>query len=822
MVRLQRIRCRVAIARRADGDLGSRNVVRMGGNGSSAPRSLADDLRARSDTGLGALLHARPDLVNPVPVDIAQLASRATTRASIVRAIDRMNSFTLHVLDAIAILPEPATPRSVGALLGVPEPAARAAVDELRTAAIVWGSDDDLRMVRAVHEILGPYPAGLGPPLREVLATQSPRRLASLAADVGLDSAGGPKTDAHSIADVIMDRLDDLLAELGDEATEVLRMLAEGPPTGRVDDAQREVGIATARTPIDTLLARGLLIPIDEATVVLPREVGIQLRGGALRYEISAEPPVPAGTQRDPTTVDRTAGAGAFETTRRIETLLDLWSADPPTVLRAGGLGVRDLRRTARALDADEPAAGLLADLAYAAGLVAPSSDFDQVWLPTPSSDTWRRLEPADRWAAIAGAWLGTSRTAGLIGSRDERGRLVTALGRELGRPLAPEIRRLVLDVLADVPLGMAPEVDQVLAAVRWIRPRHAARGAGRLRDDLVRWTLREAEVLGLTGHGALATYIRPLLAGRHVEAAAALAAVMPERVDHILIQADFTAVAPGPLAPDIARELAQLADVESRGGATVHRFTAASIRQALDAGQTATDVHAFLKQVSRTPVPQPLTYLVDDVARQHGRLRVGGASSFVRCDDEATLARILADPLAGALGLRRLAPTVLGSDLDPVVLLERLRGIGLHPTAEAADGSVAVRREEARRAPDRTRTEPRFDRPAPADALLAAAVRAIRAGDRTTSSRLAGAAPARLGRSASAQTIADLRRALDDGSTVWIGYVDHDGVTTERVVDPVNLDGGWLAAFDHRAGAVRSFAVHRISGVAPVDAASR
>ena len=86
--------------------------------------------------------------------------------------------------------------------------------------------------------------------------------------------------------------------------------------------------------------------------------------------------------------------------------------------------------------------------------------------------------------------------------------------------------------------------------------------------------------------------------------------------------------------------------------------------------------------------------------------------------------------------------------------------------------------------------------------------------------SRPADASPARLGRSASAQTLADLRHALDEGSTVWIGYVDHDGVTTERVVDPVELDGGWLAAFDHRAGAVRSFAVHRISGVAPVDAA--
>jgi Helicase conserved C-terminal domain len=787
----------------------------MGRNGASTTRSLADDLRARPDAELGSLLRARPDLVNPVPVDVAQLAARATTRASIVRTIDRMNRFTLHVIDAIAILDEPVTPGAVGALLGVPEPAVIATVDELRTAAIVWGSDDDLRMVRAVHEVLGAYPAGLGPPLQQALLAHSPDRLATLAADLGLD-AGDPTAHAHAIADAVTDRIDQTLADLGDEASEVLRLLAEGPPTGRVDDAQREVSIATARTPIDTLLARGLLIPVDAATVVLPREIGLHLRGGVLRPGISSEPPEPTGKERNPATVDRNAGAGAVEAIRRIEALLDAWSADPPPVLRAGGLGVRDLRRSAQAIDTDEADAGLLADLAYTAGLVAPSTDFDQAWLPTPTSDAWRRLEPAQRWTTIALCWLTTSRTAGLIGSRDERDRPVTALGGELSRPLAPEIRGLVLDVLAALPPGIAPEPDAIREAVRWSRPRRG----GRLRDDIVGWTLREAEVLGLTGHGALASYVRPLLAGEHDEAAAALAAVLPEPLDHILIQADLTAVAPGPLRPDIARQLGQLADVESRGGATVHRFTTTSVRRALDAGKTAGDVHAFLAQVSRTPVPQPLRYLVDDLARQHGRLRVGAASSFVRCDDEAVLARIMADPLAGALGLRRIAPTVLVSALDLSTLLERLSGMGVHPTAEAADGSLAVASPVDRRAPDRTDTEPSFDRPRPTDALLAAAIRAIRAGDRSAANRPADAAPARLGRSASAQTIADLRRALDDGSTVWIGYVDHDGATSERVVDPVRLEGGWLAAFDHRAGAVRSFAVHRISGVAPVVAA--
>ena len=788
----------------------------MGTNGPSTPRSLADALRARSDLELGALLRARPDLLNPVPVDVAQLAARATTRASIVRALDRMNRFTLHVVDAIAVLEEPITPRAISTVLGVPEPAVRTTVDELRTAAIVWGSDDDIKMVRAVHEVLGPYPARLGPPLRQGLLAYSPSRLANLAADLGLDSAGDPTKNALAIAETVIDRIDQTLAELGDEASEVLHLLAAGPPTGRLDDAQRDVSIATARTPIETLLARGLLVAVDAETVVLPNEIGLHLRGGLRRSGVSIEAPELNGTQADPTTVDRTAAAGASEAIRRIEALLDAWAAEPPPVLRAGGLGVRDLRRSAQAIDADEADAGLLADLAYAAGLIAPSSDFDQAWLPTAKSDAWRRLEFADRWTTIVGTWLATSRTAGLIGSRDERDRPVTALGGELSRPLAPEIRRLVLDALAQLPPGTAPEPGAVRQAIQWTRPRRG----GRVRDDIVGWTVREAEVLGLTGHGALASYVRPLLTGEHDEAAAALAAVLPEPLDHILIQADLTAVAPGPLRPDIARELALLADVVSRGGATVHRFTAASVRRALDAGQTAADVHSFLARVSRTPVPQPLTYLVDDVARQHGRLRVGAASSFVRCDDEAVLAQIMADPLAEALGLRRIAPTVLASTLDPSTLLERLSGMGVHPTAEAADGSLAIERAVARRAPDRTVNEPTVDRPKPTEALLTAAVRAIRAGDRTTASRPPDAGPTRLGRSASAQTIADLRRALDNGSTVWIGYVDHDGATSERVVDPVRLEGGWLAAFDHRAGAVRSFAVHRISAVAPVDAA--
>lgn len=793
----------------------------MGTVTAAKPRSLADDLRARSDDELAALLCARPDLLAPIPVGFGQLAIRATTRASVVRALDRLDRFTLHVIEALLILPEPATPVMVRDLLGVPQSAVRAAIDTLRTQALAWGFPAGVRVVRTVSEILGPHPAGLGPPMAEALAVHPPARLSRLCDDLTVPSTGDPARDAAALADAIPSLLGELLSEVSTEAVSALRELAAGPPSGRVADARRDVSRVSARTPVEQLLARGLVVPTSETTVVLPREIALHLRGGVLHPSIRSATPVPATVTREPDAVDRTAGSGAFETVRRIETMLDAWTQAPPPVLRHGGLGVRDLRRLSRVLDVDEASAALLAEVAYATGLVAASDEVGPVWLPTPTYDSWLQDEPAGRWTALAAAWLTSSRVAGLVGSRDDRNRLVPPLSRDVDRPLAAEFRRLALGVLAALPAGSAPEPTDVLDAIRWQRPRRG----GRLRDDVVRWTLREAEVLGITGHGALTRYVHPLLDGRPPEAArkataAGLAAVLPAPLDHVLIQADLTAVAPGPLRPDLARELALMSDVESRGGASVHRFTPDSIRRALDAGRSRDEIDEFLRTLSSTPIPQPLAYLVDDVAQRHGRLRIGAASAFLRCDDPAVLAEILADPAAAMFDLRRIAPTVLVSRLEPETLMTRLRELGFAPALEGPDGSVVVAQVERRRALDRPGPAPLLaDRPDPGESTLAAAVRAIRADERSAAGRPTEVGPSRLGRSASAQTLAELRRALEHGATVWLGYVDNHGTTTERVVDPVRLDGGWLAAFDHRSGEVRSFAVHRISAIAPIDA---
>ena len=94
--------------------------------------------------------------------------------------------------------------------------------------------------------------------------------------------------------------------------------------------------------------------------------------------------------------------------------------------------------------------------------------------------------------------------------------------------------------------------------------------------------------------------------------------------------------------------------------------------------------------------------------------------------------------------------------------------------------------------------------------------MRAIRAGDRGVVHRPVDASTA-LRSTASTDVLDSLARAIEAGASIWIGYVDNHGTTTQRVVDPISLDAGWLSAFDHRSEQVRTFAVHRISAVAAV-----
>ncbi|KAA2262940.1 DNA-binding protein [Solihabitans fulvus] len=749
---------------------------------------LADWLRAQDDDAIVALLRARPDLATPSPADTTVLATRIGTRASVARACEELDTFTLTVVEALLVLDadhSPTTLRAVTKLLGkgVTATRVRHAVARLRARALAWGPDDALSVPPSAREAAPAFPGGLGRSSPALAGTDLAARLA------GLDAP---------------DR-------------RLIETLAAGPPVGRTKEAARVVPLDRADTPVQRLLALGLLLRRDDENVELPMEVGIAVRGDRPMGAVQTTEPELATTTPGQSTVDATAGGAALELLRHMERLLALWSDEPPPVLRSGGLGVRELRRLARELEVDERRAALTAELAVGAGLVADSESGEPEWVPTAAADSWLVSHPEQRWATLAQAWLELPRLPGLVGRRDERDRLLGPLSDELRRPLAPRDRRGVLDALAGLPAGTGvPKPDELAAVLAWRAPRRG----GRLRDDLVRWTLEEATAVAVVALGALGTAGRALLTDGAAAAAARLSEALPEPVDHVLVQADLTVIAPGPLEPELAAEMALTADVESAGSATVYRVSEGSVRRAFDSGRTAAELHELFRTRSRTPVPQSLTYLIDDAARRHGRLRGGAAGSFLRCDDQVLVTEVLAHPEADRLELRRIAPTVLISPLALVDVLDGLRGAGFAPAAEGPDGRVLDLRPSGRRIAGKGRATRRSALPIPpSDEQLAELVRQVRAGDRAAATPRGTAVSVAGGHGAGpSATLALLRRAAEEQRSVWVGFVDSHGTASQRIIEPRSVGAGVLEGFDQAYGEVRRYALHLITSAALVD----
>lgn len=758
----------------------------------STARSFADDLRARSDDEIAALLLARPDLARPAPTDLTSLAARASTRASVQRALEHLDAQHLRLIEAMLVV----GPDGAADALAAPRPAVESGIHRLWAKGLVWCSTTGWRTARAVGETLT-HPAGLGRPAVEFDARAS-------------DLALGPGSTEEDVA-----RVEQSLSEGARSVLDRLRWTsARGSfTTPALREVRRE------------LVAARLMVPLDAGDghdAVIPREVGLALRGGRLYRDAWQAPAVDVPHVAQPQ-VDDAAAAAASDLLWRLDEVVAAWDDEPPRVLRTGGVSVRDHRRTAVAIDSPSDLTAFVLEIAHAADLVAPDGEIDPVWRPTEWYDEWSTRPPAHRWAHLALAWRDTTRAPSLAGTRID-GSVVNVLSKESVWPLMRARRADALTALADLEPGSAPTSDDVDALLRWKRPLRLLAGAPTRADDV----LREAAWLGVTGRGALTTAARALLdvpADASAESSAPavetvaeiMASSMPRPVSQVMLQGDLTAIAPGPLTEEVATFMRRSADVESRGAATVFRFTEASLRRLLDHGVSSNEALESLRRHSMTPVPQALEYLLGDVARRYGHLRVGSIGSYVRSDDEGALDALVADSGLTSLQLRRIAPTVCVSPLPAATLLDILREHRHAPVAETSDGGVVVRSETVRRSPvPSTRSAP--VRVVPLDADEAAALtarmrdgeeRAVRPTEHDERTRIPSSDPT--------VTLTALQEAAADRVPVWIGYVDASGDIKRALLRPTSVSGGRVSGqLGDKAATTRSFSIHRITGVAP------
>lgn len=782
---------------------------------------LAAALSSFDDARLARLLAARPDLATPAPRDWSVLASRAGGWISAREAYRGLDRAGMRVVEALGLLPEPAVLGDVAALLQVPPTDAdlQATLTDLEDRALAFRlGENHIRLLPALRQL--EYPAGLGPPLASMLLTMTGPALEQMALRLGVKPGKVMATTREIITATLSDPA--AVTALVDTAPAgVPELAARASSEGPLVTVPGGLYGFTDRTPAGWMVNRGLLGVVDYYTAVMPREPAVALRGGQIFAPGSLRPPPLATTPIDAATVERTAAERATRLVADVVALLDLWSAEPAAVLKAGGMGIREVRRAAKAIDRTETEAARVVELAAVAGLARADFGADRA-LPTAAYDEWLALETPARWARLAAAWLDAELHLNLAGATGPKDKPIAPLLHRAPEREARRRRRLVLDIVERVPPGETAAPASVRDRAGWESP-GAWAGGPASPQTLILWTLAEAELLGICAFGSLSAPGRELIAGRPAEAAEILAALVPPAVAEFVIQADLTAVIAGEPAPAVRAELDLLADVESKGAATVYRFSEQSVRRAFDAGRTAADILAFLEDRATRGVPQPLTYLVNDMGRRFGNVRVGSATTYVRSDDPALLAQVVQARATAKLRLRSIAPTVLVTDVAAGTVTSTLQAAGYLPAREAAGGGLLVSRPAAHRLPASRVPAPKRP-PAPDAAAVVAALRRTPVAAATPPRPPAPAplpqpslldAPRPTAIVKGSREIASLlEQACDELWLLRLSYVASNGRSTELTVEPTDIEGPLLYANCFPRGNEREFVIDMIEWV--------
>lgn len=657
----------------------------------------------------------------------------------------------------------------------------------------------------------------------DLISPPSPS-LTSLAA-----RAGARPSVERALADLDAPALDAARAVLATGSQDPAALAAAlGGDEGGVDE-EAVAACLEQLTRLCLLTAAGPVTGLVEALRPAPAAASATgAAGAALPAPSRAPDPAELDVQDAAAVADQCARA-AEELVRLTSALLAEWGREGAPILRSGGVGARALARTAQALDLAPAATATLIELTASAGLLGLDAE-GEAWVPARPAVDWARAELPERWARLAAAWAGSARTPWLVGTRSDDGSLRPVLGDDVEAPWARRLRRRILMLLETLPEGASATPTWVRAALTHARPRRPVPAGA------VTAVLAEAELLGATGGGSLTRPGRVLAlsltrasdeppARTQADAAllealeAALARDLPTPVETLLVQSDLTAVVPGRPAPVLAELLERAGAVESRGGALTVRFTAESVRGALDAGLSADELVEALERFTPGPLPSALTVLIDDVARRHGAVRVRGVSSLLRAPDPAVAAGLIADARLRDLELAEAAPGVLASTAPPGRVLRELREAGLAPVLEDAGGRLLL----APGAADGVRrgAPPESHRPGaggpvrrrrPTAGDLAAHVGRMRAGERERAGAPAATDPVHV--------LALLRQARAARTRLRLRLAAGDGDVQERTVRVLAVESGRARLADLDRETELTAALHRIVSVEPDPAA--
>lgn len=673
----------------------------------------AEELRSLGVDGVAELLRRHPLLVRAAaPTDLGHLAALLDGPAAPLLAIRLLRTSDLQVLEAVVDLGGTVDRDDVCALMHVGAAEAgpvEACLNRLVEAGLVHPEGGGFVAAETVASLLhDPY--ALGEPfavLAQWLRADDLRRiLAAWSAPTG-----GRKAELlERVCDLLRDReaVRAVVRRLSGPAKELLAEVVAGYQVTVPWSLPHRDG---PLPPHEETIRYGLLL-VQGHLLDAPREVVEALRADDGHPPFTPEAPASAWLAVAPELVERESRASASEAVRLVSLLLESSARRPVKVRKDGVIGPRELRRLAKEATAQEADVAQAVDLALLGSLLSRDADDDSTLVPGGTAQEWLRRAPGERAAALARLWWVSPhavRTAG--GARP--------LPCADCAPFVVVVRRTMLELLREGSLELAAPAAEAAPGrlgevVAWRLPVAVNHVAGTDADDrrdyarrddepvaagddrassavraTAEATLIEATWLGLVGAGALTAAGSALLRDDATALDTALSSLGSLQATARL-QADLTAVVMGVPDVDLTHTLDLLADRETTGAAASWRFTPHTVRRGFDAGMTQDDVLRRLRDLAVEPLPQALEYLVGDVGRRHGQLRVGEAGCYLVARDTALAAEVAADRALRRLGLKVIEGTVLIGACSRAETLQALRAAGYAP-AETADGSTVV-----------------------------------------------------------------------------------------------------------------------------------
>ena len=372
---------------------------------------------------------------------------------------------------------------------------------------------------------------------------------------------------------------------------------------------------------------------------------------------------------------------------------------------------------------------------------------------------------------------------------------VVTATGLEWLEATTTRRGALIVEGLrAALPAGLRTDEGGFRPLASWAGayPLHAewAERAARLQRIAAAW--------GLLTAGGEPRWTAALRVGDSADTGS-LAAHLPAEIDRVYLQADLTAIAPGPLAPALDLRLRTIATRESRAQASTYRFSTESLGAGMTEGETADSIRGFLSGISLTGIPQPLDYLVESTAARHGLIRVRADEATGRTRVEATdpslRDTILVDQALRPLGFVRNGHE-LASKVERDAVYWSLADARYPVVALDASGAPESLRRRSRAAESTAAAEPRD--------TYARLIAALRAGHETD------ADAAWLGR--------ELEQAVRSKSEIIVVVRMPDGSERSLTLEASGLGGGRLRGRDRNADVERTLPVSSIVSVQPAS----